>query len=284
MDERLLHANLMPSETVRGFRSVFEACNSGQWDMSADPSWPLREVRKIQTYWVRSVLRRHSPIFEAPFDEVWTSGRTLFWEAVRRSLSDQRMRSATRLICKVVKAAEEASCAAEDTGNPLSHKIMSTDVEQLLDADLDALGSARAPFADEVAQVTWLPPEIMEIIGPNRGWVEERAHESFQAFEESFQHGSFEGASPEPTEPTEPPEIIAPSIQALESGNATTAEGIVFENYMQRGVELENERMSARMSYQTTLRLVEAPYGDGMSAWRVSQDAEREEERLRAGI
>ena len=284
MDERLLHANLTPSETVRGFRSVFEACNSGQWDMRADPSWPLREVRKIQTYWVRSVLRRHSPIFEAPFDEVWTSGRILFWEAVRRSLSDQRMRSATRLICKVVKAAEEASCAAEDTGNPLSHKIMSTDVEQLLDADLDALCSARAQFADEVAQVTWLPPEIMEIIGPNRGWVEERAHESFQAFEESFQHESFEEASPEPTEPTEPPEIIAPSIQALESGNATTAEGIVFENYMQRGVELENERMSARMSYQTTLRLVEAPYGDGMSAWRVSQDAEREEERLRAGI
>ena len=233
MDERLLHANLMPSETVRGFRSVFEACNLGQWDMSADPSWPLREVRKIQTYWVRSVLRRHSPIFEAPFDEVWTSGRILFWEAVRRSLSDQRMRSATRLICKVVKAAEEASCAAEDTGNPLSHKIMSTDVEQLLDADLDALGSARAPFADEVAQVTWLPPEIMEIIGPNRRWVEERAHEIFQAFEEFFQHGSFEGASPEPTEPTEPPEIIAPSIQALESGNATTAEGIVLENYMQ---------------------------------------------------
>ena len=254
MDERLLHANLMPSETVRGFRSVFEACNLGQWDMSADPSWPLREVRKIQTYWVRSVLRRHSPIFEAPFDEVWTSGRILFWEAVRRSLSDQRMRSATRLICKVVKAAEEASCAAEDTGNPLSHKIMSTDVEQLLDADLDALGSARAPFADEVAQVTWLPAEIMEIIGPNRGWVEERAHESFQAFEESFQHGSFEEASPEPTEPTEPPEIIAPSIQALESGDATTAEGIVFENYMTRGVELEDERMRARMSYLGAMR------------------------------
>ena len=267
MDERLLHANPTPSETVRGFRSVFEACNSGQWDMRADPSWPLREVRKIQTYWVRSYLMRYSPLVEAPFDEVWTSGRILFWEAVRRSLyeaefwGDQRMRSATRLICKVVKAAEEASCAAEDTGSPLSPNIMSTDVEQLLDADLDALGSAHAPFADEVAQVTWLPPELWEIIGPNRRWLEERAHESFQAafeqsfqaafdqaFEESFQ-AAFEEAPAEPTEPTEPPEVIAPSIQALESGDATTAEGIVFENYMTRGVKLENERMRAWWSF-----------------------------------
>ena len=153
------------------------------------------------------------------------------------------MRSATRLICKVVKAAEEASCAAEDTGSPLSPNIMSTDVEQLLDADLDALGSAHVPFADEFAH------EIWEITSPSRGWVEERYHEFLQAFENPFQIEFGQEASAEPTEPTEPPEVIAPSIQALESGDATTAEGIVFENYMTRGLELENERMRAWWSF-----------------------------------
>ena len=247
--------NLTPHETVRLFRSVFQACSSGLLDVRADPTCPVRVAHNIQTCWVRSVLRRYSPLVEAPVDdvvfqlmrtsplvqqfvcdEVYASGRLLFWEAVRCNLleamveGNTRMRSATRLVCIVVNAAEEALYAAEEPGVSRLNKVMSANALMLFDADLEGLQGADAPFADEISQLPWLARELWDIMAPLRVQEQESYEEFIRriAAREARMLSAARRLWPEPPEPTE---VTAPSGGSEE---ATTSAG-------------EDQRMSARM-------------------------------------
>ena len=261
--------NLTPHETVHIFRSVFQACSSGILDVRADPTCPVRVVHNIQTCWVRSLLRRYSPLVGAPVDdvvfqvmrttpfvqqfvcdEVYASGRILFWEAVRRDLleamieENPRMRSATRLVCMIVNAAEEALYAAEEPGVSRLNKVMSTDALMLFDADLEGLRGARAPFADEVAQLPWLARELSDIMAPPIWLEEQEPYEEFIQRSAAREARMLDAARRLWPEPPEPNEVTAPSGGSEE---ATTSAG-------------DDQRMSARMrdlEAQRTLR----PFG-----------------------
>ena len=269
MAEALRLANLTPHETVFVFRAVFQACSCGYWDLRADPTVPVRVVHNIQRCWVRSVLRRYTALVEAPVDdvvfqvmrttplvqqfvcdEVYASGRLLFWEAVRCSLleamvqENPRMRLATRLVCIVVNAAEEALYAAEEPGVSRLNKVMSTDALMLFDADLEGLRGARAPFADEVAQLPWLARELSDIMAPPIWLEEQEPYEEFTQRSAAREAGMLNAARRLWPEPPEPNEVTAPSGGSEE---ATTSAG-------------DDQRMSARMrdlEAQRTLR----PFG-----------------------
>ena len=86
------------------------------------------------------------------------------------------------------------------------NKVMSTDALMLFDADLEGLRGARAPFADEVAQLPWLARELSDIMAPPI-WLEEQ-----EPYEEFIQRSAAREARmlraarllwPEPPEPTE---------------------------------------------------------------------------------
>ena len=237
MAEALRLANLTPHETVFVFRTVFQACSCGYWDLRADPTVPVRVVHNIQRCWVRSVLRRYTALVEAPVDdvvfqvmrttplvqqfvcdEVYASGRLLFWEAVRCSLleamvqENPRMRLATRLVCIVVNAAEEALYAAVEPGVSRLNKVMSAHALMLFDENLEGLHGARAPFADEIAQLPWLARELWDIMVPLRAPVVPLRAQEQQSYEEFIQRSVAREARmlraarllwPEPPEPTE---------------------------------------------------------------------------------
>ena len=248
--------NVTPNEVVRMFRDVFEACSGGHYDLRADPLWPLREVREIQTRWVRSVLSTYNALVDAPIDdqvfqlvrttpyvarhvcdEVYESTRILFWEAVRRSLleGDHRMRTATRLICTVVHAAEMAVYLETDSAGP---RVMSPAALWLFDADVEGLRSAHPPAGDEVAQLTWLAPELWDIIGPSRAWLEEQTREANQEAYEEFIR--------EPDQETYE-DFIRRSAEREE--RMLSAARVLWpepEGYMQRGQELEDDRLRAQ--------------------------------------
>ena len=185
---------------------------------------------------VFQVMRTTPLVQQFVCDEVYASGRLLFWEAVRCSLleamveGDPRMRSATRLVCIVVNAAEEALYAAEEPGVSRLNKVMSANALMLFDADLEGLQGADAPFADEISQLPWLARELWDIMVPLRA-QEQESYEEFirrSAAREARMLSAARRLWPEPPEPTE---VTAPSGGSEE---ATTSAG-------------EDQRMSARM-------------------------------------
>ena len=77
---------------------------------------------------------------------------------------------------------------------------------------------------------------------------------------------SDEEETPELAADTSPP--LAPSLQALEAGRRSEAEGLVYKAYFARGLELEAEFQAAATSYAAarTTRAAAATAPKGMSA------------------
>ena len=92
------------------------------------------------------------------------------------------------------------------------NKVMSAAALMLLDADLEGLHGAHAPFADEIAQLPWLARELWDIMVPLRAPVVPLRAQEQQSYEEFIQRSVAREARmlraarllwPEPPEPTE---------------------------------------------------------------------------------
>ena len=186
-DDHLVSDNSLPSHTVRRFCKVFDT-----WDERGDSNWPLQEIRTAQLFWVRSILRNYThclchetfdvvqhrdvkpPSAQAfTYGHIWLSGQVLFWEAVRRTLfrsslsDDRKMRCKVQLICNLVDTAEtNATWPVADFTLSGPWPIMSTSVLSLFLDTPEELGSALAPFMDEISSTVWLAREVRTVCEP----------------------------------------------------------------------------------------------------------------------
>lgn len=267
--------------TPREFLSVIWSVLMHFPDQSPEQSDIMRPVKQIQravALWVRGALRNHrhvlhheidevvfgpnNPVRQPPevqtfvHDTVCMSAQSLFWEGVRRVLlwseQDIRTQGKVRCICECLRYYEERTRA--------SHPIMSTYVMDLFDMSQDTLETVLAPCAEDICAVPWLRLELFEVMGLGRGHeVRERRAAAFNAeilrllrqARPSGAYGTEAGRAPEGRAPEA---TVAPGIQALEGGDVSSAEGIVFQNYLRRGFELENERTEARDSFEAAVR------------------------------
>ena len=285
-ERRLMSLNMRPHELIRMLQETLDESNVPE---HSDPMRPLTRVRSAISLWVRSSLRTHQhllrheiddvverpqgPLREAPevlsfvYDTVWLGARCLFWEAVRRTLlssgQDIRTQGKVRCICECLNVAEE-------TGR-VSHPIMSEYVFELFAMSAERLRVVDPPYADYICQVPWLRLELYEVIESSSALIHQQVRQRHaQAvsaeFEQTPEEGAPEGEAREEAaqeargDAREGP--LAPSLRALESGDPaslSSAEGIVLNNYLARGYELEDERAEARDSYYEAALRQHAP-------------------------
>ena len=285
-ERRLMSLNMRPHELIRMLQETLDESNVPE---HSDPMRPLTRVRSAISLWVRSSLRTHQhllrheiddvverpqgPLREAPevlsfvYDTVWLGARCLFWEAVRRTLlssgQDIRTQGKVRCICECLNVAEE-------TGR-VSHPIMSEYVFELFAMSAERLRVVDPPYADYICQVPWLRLELYEVIESSSALIHREVRERHaQAVSAEFDLTPEEGAPGGEAREEAAQEArgdarevpLAPSLRALESGDPaslSSAEGIVLNNYLARGYELEDERAEARDSYYEAALRQHAP-------------------------
>ena len=186
-------------------------------------------------------------------DMVLRSVKPLFFEAMKRWIYEGGEVDKLRLLLADLREYESAS------NDPM--RFLSDEVEQLLDLPGDTPEMKREkaltldpPEMVHIERIPWLANELYTVTEVNQNAVRnavKRKH--WELYAELWPENQGAAAAP-PEAGAAAPEATAaapeaPSITALEGGDVSSAEGIVFQNYLSRGFELESERAEARASF-----------------------------------